>query len=82
MSTATEILEHALNLPANDRAEIAYSLLQSLPPQPPVVYETEEQLAAELNRRLEAIENGTMATYPIEDSLRRARAALARSRAQ
>lgn len=80
MPTASEILENALALPVNDRADIAYSLLQSLPPTPPVLYETEEQLAAELNRRMEALENGTMPTFPIEDTLRRAYAALERSR--
>jgi putative addiction module component (TIGR02574 family) len=79
MTTAAEILNHALALPVSERASIAHSLLQSLPTEP-VLYTTEEQMAAELSRRMEAIENGTMETFPFEDTMRRAREALERSR--
>jgi putative addiction module component (TIGR02574 family) len=79
MSTASEVLQSALSLPPQERAEIAYELLQSLPGGP-TTYETEEQLAAELSRRMQAIENGSMETFDFEDTMRRAREALERSR--
>jgi putative addiction module component (TIGR02574 family) len=79
MSTAAEILQHALALPAHERADIAQNLLRSLR-QAPTLYETEEQLADELNRRMQALENGQMETFDFEDTMRRAREALERSR--
>jgi putative addiction module component (TIGR02574 family) len=77
--SASEILQHALSLPPNERADIAHSLLQSLPGAPKI-YETEEQLVAELNGRMEALENGTMEIFPYEETMRRAREALQRGR--
>ena len=78
--SASEILQHALSLPPNERADIAHSLLQSLPGAPKI-YETEEQLVAELNRRMERVETGQETFYDAEETLRRARQALERSRA-
>jgi putative addiction module component (TIGR02574 family) len=79
VSTASEILQHALALPPNERADIAHNLLRSLPGRPQI-YETEEQLSAELSRRMQAIESGTMETFDFEDTMRRADEALRRSR--
>jgi putative addiction module component (TIGR02574 family) len=79
MTTAAEILTHALALPPNERAGLAQSLLHSLP-DGPAIYRTEAELATELNRRLEAIESGTMPTFTAEETLRRAREALERNR--
>jgi putative addiction module component (TIGR02574 family) len=79
MSTASEIIHHALALPPNERAEIAKTLLESLPGGPQL-YETEEQLATELSRRMQALESGQMETFPFEDTMRRAEEALERSR--
>jgi len=79
MTTAAEILTHALALPPSERAGLAQSLLHSLPDSS-TVYRSEAELAAELNRRLEAIEAGTMPTFTAEETLRRAREALERSR--
>jgi putative addiction module component (TIGR02574 family) len=76
--SAAEILQSALSLPADDRATIAHELLRSLPA--PKIYETEEELAAEINRRMGRIESGQETFYDAEDTLRRAREALARSR--
>ena len=78
MSTVAEVLQSALCLPPDDRATIAHELLKSLPG--PKVYQTEEELAAELNRRMQRIESGQETFYDAEDTLRRAREALARSR--
>jgi putative addiction module component (TIGR02574 family) len=74
--SASEILQHALSLPPNERADIAHSLLQSLPGAPKI-YETEEQLAAEINRRMERIESGQETYFEFDETIRRAREALA-----
>jgi len=78
MSTASEILQSALCLPPDERATIAHELFRSLPG--PKVYRTEDELAAELNRRMQRIESGQETFYDAEDTLRRAREALERSR--
>jgi putative addiction module component (TIGR02574 family) len=80
MSTAAEVLQTALALSPQERAGIAQELLQSLPGGP-VVYETEEQLATELSRRLQRIEDGQETFFTWEETIRRAREALARSKA-
>ena len=66
-----------ISLPPNERADIAHSLLQSLPGAPKR-YETEKELVAELNRRMERIENGQETFFDGEETLRRARQALDR----
>jgi putative addiction module component (TIGR02574 family) len=79
MTTAAEILGHALALPPEERANIAQSLLHSLPGGP-VLYRSEADLAAELNRRMQELESGKAATSTASEALSRAREALARSR--
>ena len=81
MSTAAEVLQTALSLSPQERAGIAHELLQSLPAEP-TVYETEEQLAAELNHRLQRIESGQETFFSADETIRRAREALARSNAK
>lgn len=80
MATAAEVLQAALALSPHERAGIAQELLQSLPGAP-VLYETEEQLAAELSRRLQRIEDGQETFFTFEETMRRAREALARNQA-
>ena len=65
---AQEILDRALKLPETDRAAIGHVLLDSVHP-PPNSYESAEELRAELQRRMDAIENGTMKTYSIEETM-------------
>ena len=79
MSTAAEILVHALALPAEERAGLAQSLLHSLPDGPPV-YRDETEMAAELTRRMQEFEAGNSVMVTEEEALQRARDALARSR--
>jgi len=59
-------LSRLSGLPSNDRAEIAFQLLQSLPPD-----ETdpnwEQTWAAELHRRDESIENGQAVEEPADE---------------
>jgi hypothetical protein len=57
MSTLAHVLQWALSPPPNQRAEVAFELLQSLP-SGPAVNRTEEELAEELHRRIQRIENG------------------------
>lgn len=79
MTTAAEVLAHALALPPGERAGLARTLLSSLPDEP-CVYETEEELRSELADRLQQLKSGEMETFDAEDSLRRVREALQRSR--
>ena len=76
MTTAAEILVHALALPPDERAGLARSLLSSLPDEPRV-FRTEGELQAELSDRLQQLRTGQMATYDADESLRRAKEALA-----
>lgn len=74
MSTTTttaeagEILDRALKLSAAERERIAHRLLDSVYP-PPNTYESADALRAELQRRIEAVENGTMKTYTLEETM-------------
>jgi hypothetical protein len=79
MTTAAEILVHALALPPGERAGLARTLLSSLPDEP-CVYHTESELCAELNDRLQRLETREMETFDADATLRRAREALERSR--
>jgi putative addiction module component (TIGR02574 family) len=79
MITASEILVHALALPPGERANLARSLLHSLP-DGPTAYRSEAELAAELNRRMQDIETGSTGIFAADETLRRAREALKRSR--
>jgi putative addiction module component (TIGR02574 family) len=80
VTTAAQILQSAMSLSPHERADIAHELLQSLPGGP-TVYRTPEELAAELNRRMERLESGEETTFDGSETIRRAREALARSRA-
>ena len=79
MTTAAEILVHALALPPDERADLAHSLLHSLS-DGPKVYRTEAELGEELSRRMERIASGKEEIFDASETLRRAREALARSR--
>ena len=74
MSSA-EILEKALALPADDRAILVQSLILSLP-DAPRVFLTENELADELERRIEETKSGAAPTFDAADTMRRAREAL------
>jgi putative addiction module component (TIGR02574 family) len=79
MITYDQILTQALALPVSDRASLIQSLLHSLP-DPPNSFSSDEELAAELNRRIEAFEAGDMETVPFEDVIERARERLRQAR--
>ncbi len=72
MSTETSrILDEALALPTNERAELAERILDSLGDEP-----TQERLAkwaTETESRLDAIERGELRTRPAEEVFSRLR---------
>jgi len=74
MSSA-EILEQALALPANDRASLVQVLIQSLP-EAPRIFSTEDELADELERRIEETQSGAAPTFDASETMRRAREAV------
>ncbi len=68
MPEADEILDRAMKLSAVEREAIARRLLDSVYP-PPNTFDSKEALQAELQRRIEAVENGTMKTYTLEEAM-------------
>ena len=73
MSTAARI-EELLALPDDERAEIASALVDSIggPGQPLAPGESwEDAWLPEINRRLQALENGTAKTIPMEEVLQK-----------
>ena len=73
MDTTLEILEErALTLTASERAALAQRLLASLDED----QEIDDAWAAELERRIAAVESGAMKTIPISEALAQVRATL------
>ena len=76
MSTITEkVCIEALSLPRDARAEIAHRLLVSLENED-FSEDVSEQWRAEIERRRKDFREGTANPVPIEESLRRAQAAI------
>jgi len=63
------ILDQAMKLPANERAEVAEQLIESLDPHPDS--DTENAWQKEIQQRLEEIESGVANTIPWEEVKRR-----------
>lgn len=63
-----EIIDRAMKLLPTEREFVALRLLDSVEP-PPNSFESPEALRAELKRRIEAVQNGTMKTYSIEETM-------------
>jgi putative addiction module component (TIGR02574 family) len=64
-----EILKQALALTSKDRADLAASLLESLDPD--VDEDAEEAWSAEIQKRIQEIDNGTVEMIPWEEAERR-----------
>jgi len=63
-----EIIDRALQLSPADREQIANELLDSVyPPEDPEV--VKNAWRAELQRRIDAIDNGTMKTYSLAETM-------------
>lgn len=65
------VLEEALKLPANERAEVAEQLLASLDEAPDT--DVEQAWQEEVQRRLKQVERGEVKTIPWEEVQRRLR---------
>jgi putative addiction module component (TIGR02574 family) len=65
---ARELIDRALQLSSVEREAIALRLLDSIDP-PPNAFESKEAFRTELQRRIEAIQNGTMKSYSIEETM-------------
>jgi putative addiction module component (TIGR02574 family) len=65
---AEQILETALNLPPNERAQIAATLLQSLDSNSDA--EVDAAWSSEIERRIRQIEDGSVTLIPWEQVLR------------
>ncbi|HVL13778.1 MAG TPA: addiction module protein [Gemmata sp.] len=77
---ARDIIERALQLPPVERERIAHQLLDSVyPPDDPE--EVKRAWRAELQHRMDAIRDGTMKTYSVEETMAYLRQALAERRA-
>lgn len=72
-STAREVLEDALNLPDEERADVAAALLESL--DGPADPAAEEAWRAEIARRLQEVKDGTVELVPWQEVRRRLRGA-------
>ena len=73
MDTTLEILEaRAMTLTVSERAALAQRLLASLDED----QELDDAWAAELDRRIAAVESGEMKTIPIAEALAQVRATL------
>lgn len=64
-SSSESILDQALKLPVNERAEVAEQLIQSLDSNPDIDIESAWQ--QEIQRRLFEVDKGTAKTIPWEE---------------
>lgn len=67
--SSQSILDQALKLPPNERAEVAEQLIQSL--EPPADGEVEQAWQQEIQQRLSEITSGVAKTIPWEEVQRR-----------
>jgi putative addiction module component (TIGR02574 family) len=65
---AEHLLQTALGLPPNDRAEIAASLIHSLDDEADA--DVDAAWAEEINRRIESIDNGQVQLIPWDEVMR------------
>lgn len=68
MDYPTQLLQEALKLPENQRADMAARLLESL--DPACEDRAESEWAEEIQRRLEQVQRGEVACVPWEEALR------------
>jgi putative addiction module component (TIGR02574 family) len=75
MTTAEEILNRALELPMDERADLVHKLLLSLEPEPPDP-DWEAAWAEEIERRLGQLDRGEVQTRDAWEALAEIRQAL------
>jgi putative addiction module component (TIGR02574 family) len=69
LQEARELIDRAMKLPPSLRAEIARTLDESVYGPPPNSDADRAYWKAEIARRIEAVRNGTMKTYTIEETM-------------
>lgn len=79
MSSVDEVLNMAFELPESERANVAFQLLQSLPP-PPSQMQTDTDLTTLLRERLRRVEEGNFVAYEDHETLAHLDEALAKKR--
>jgi putative addiction module component (TIGR02574 family) len=79
MNVADNLLTQALNLPTNQRAELAQRLLESLPDDDDLPVIPDEELEREIARRIEDHRLGRAKTVDLETFSRAVREAAKRS---
>jgi putative addiction module component (TIGR02574 family) len=68
-NSPAELLDRGLKLSPESRYRFIMELLASLPPTEEVIAVERAFLRAELTRRVKAVEDGTMPTYTIEETM-------------
>ncbi|MBC7856024.1 MAG: addiction module protein [Pirellulaceae bacterium] len=72
MSTK-DVLEFAITLPEQEREDLAFEILNSLPAGIPPRQRIEEDLVATIQRRMEDLESGEAKTVELPEAMRRIR---------
>ena len=76
MSNPDEIISRALQLPEDKRTQVALRLLDSLDAPDPHAHLTDDELRAELDRRVKAVVDGTAEVIPADQAIEQLRAEL------
>ena len=76
MSNSDEIISKALQLPEEKRTQVALRLLDSLDAPDPHAHLTDDELRAELERRVRAVVDGTAEVIPADQVIEQLRAEL------
>lgn len=76
MSNSDEIISKALQLPEDKRTQVALRLLDSLEAPDPHAHLTDDELRAELDRRVKAVVDGTAEVIPADQAIEQLRAEL------
>ena len=76
VSNPDEIISKALQLPEDKRTQVALRLLDSLDAPDPHAHLTDDELQAELARRVQAVVDGTAELIPADQAIEQLRAEL------
>jgi putative addiction module component (TIGR02574 family) len=74
VSNPDEIISKALQLPEDKRTQVALRLLDSLEAPDPHAHLTDDELRAELDRRVKAVVDGTAEVIPADQAIEQLRA--------
>jgi hypothetical protein len=69
----TDVLEFANTLPENEREDLAFEILNSLPASCPPRQRSQADLVTTINQRMEDLESGKAKTVDLPEAMRRIR---------